>query len=136
MPLRKKIYTVGAKVPFEDVDYFGVFHHAAYLRYFEQARSEWFHALGFSLVELKADEFQFTIPTVDLAFLKPLRLDDAFKMHIEVEKLGGASLQLLQTITNPQDDLITRAHIKLVGIDLNGKPRAFPEDLKEELKTW
>lgn len=87
------------RVYYEDTDASRVVYHAAYVKYFERARTEWLRALGFSQHSLH-DELGvvFTVANIEVDFLRPGRLDDELRVAVSVEQVRRASLTFRQEL--------------------------------------
>src|ERR1044071_1087355 len=92
-------FTWTVRVYYEDTDASGVVYHAAYLRFFERARTEWLRALGHGQEQLRQSSgLAFTVANMEIAFVKPARLDDELEVTVEIEQLRGASLKIRQNL--------------------------------------
>jgi len=127
------------RVYYEDTDASGVAYHAAYVRYFERARTEWLREQGFSQHELH-DRLGvvFTVANLEVDFLRPARLDDELSVTVSVEQVRGASLTFRQAATRKGDDApLARAHVRVGCVDAAtfrpcALPRAFVEQLDKQ----
>lgn len=121
------------RVYYEDTDLSGVVYHANYLKFFERARTEWLRALGCSQERLR-DEVQvvFTVSRVEVAFLKPARLDDELDASVVVGEVRRASLGLTQELwrrgSTPM--LLATAAVRVACVDAaRFRPVALPAAL-------
>ena len=101
------------RVYYEDTDASGVVYHAAYVRYFERARTEWLRARGFSQEALIKQDLAFTVANLEVDFLKPARLDDELDVTVVVEKVGRASLEISQSLGRPGEPPMARARVRV-----------------------
>ena len=119
------------RVYYEDTDASRVVYHAAYVKYFERARTEWLRALGFSQHRLHdALGVVFTVANLDVAFLRPARLDDELRVAVAVEQVRGASLTFRQELfrDGEGDAPLARAHVRVGCVDAASfRPRALPK---------
>ena len=125
------------RVYYEDTDLSGVVYHANYLKFFERARTEWLRALGCSQERLR-DEVQvvFTVSRVEVAFLKPARLDDALEAMVTVVEQRRASLGLHQALwrVGAAPLLLATAEVRVACVDaVRFKPVALPEGLRARI---
>src|ERR1044071_7159076 len=111
------IWTV--RVYYEDTDASGVVYHAAYLRFFERARTEWLRALGQGQEQLRQSQgLAFTVANMQIDFLKPARLDDELDVSVAVEQVRAASLKVTQTLRRrPDQALLARAAVRVGCVD-------------------
>jgi len=111
------IWTV--RVYYEDTDASGVVYHAAYLRFFERARTEWLRALGQGQEHLRQSRgLAFTVANMQTDFVKPARLDDELDVTVAIEQVRGASLKFRQTLRRRSDQaLLARADVRVACVD-------------------
>lgn len=92
------------RVYYEDTDASGVVYHANYLRYFERARTEWLRSLGLGHeVLMQQYGVAFTVSHMDIAFLRPARLDDELEATVLIAERKRASLRFAQTLRRRDD---------------------------------
>lgn len=125
--LNKPHFEFPVRVYYEDTDAAGVVYYANYLRFMERARTEWLRNTGYELDEIERDHgFIFAVRTANLEYIRPARLNDLLTVHVELKKLGKASLELEQNIYRDQV-LICHGMIKLAGLDAGSyRPKAIP----------
>lgn len=95
-----KTFVYSIRVQFEDVDFFGVLHHPAYLKYLERARSEMFLDLGVSLHEFHKEGHGILISDVVQKFLRPAFLGKEIYVLTRVGALRQASIRWVQSIVD------------------------------------
>lgn len=125
------------RVYYEDTDASRVVYHAAYVKYFERARTEWLRALGFSQHALH-DELGvvFTVANIEVDFLRPARLDDELQVAVSVEQVRRASLTFRQVLhrKGQGDTPLARALVRVGCVDVqNFRPCPMPEAFMKHL---
>ena len=126
------------RVYYEDTDASRVVYHAAYVKYFERARTEWLRALGFSQHVLH-DELGvvFTVANIEVDFLRPARLDDELVVVVTVEQVRGASIafsQVLHRKGQPGQPL-AKARVRVGSVSFDTfRPCALPAAFKDKLQ--
>jgi acyl-CoA thioester hydrolase len=123
------------RIYYNDTDAGGVVYHANYLKFMEQARTEWLRSLGYSQRELKKElSLLFTVSQIDIKYRAPARMDELLTVNSETTRIGGASIHFRQQITNELDHMVCEADITVACIDANTfKPKRLPAQLKPEL---
>lgn len=126
------------RVYYEDTDASRVVYHAAYVKYFERARTEWLRAMGFSQHALH-DELGvvFTVANIELDFLRPARLDDELVAAVTVEQVRGASLTFSQVLHRKGEDEtpLARARVRVGCVSYETfRPCPLPEPFVNQLK--
>ena len=130
-------FTFPVRVYYEDTDASRVVYHAAYVKYFERARTEWLRAMGFSQHALH-DELGvvFTVANIELDFLKPGRLDDELQVAVSVEQIRRASLTFRQELHRKGEGgaLLARARVRVGCVDVGTfRPCPLPEPFMNHL---
>lgn len=122
------IFTWNVRVYYEDTDAGGVVFYANYLRFFERARTEWLRAAGVSRLDMNNHSMMFAVKNAAIDYRTPALLDDELKVTVIVQKIGRASIQLLQEVWRG-DDLLTTASIKIACIGMHTlRPCAMPPE--------
>ena len=123
--LSKKIY-------YHDTDCGGVVYYANYLKYFEEARTEFLEEKGFLLKELAARGILFVVRRVEIDYKSPAHYGDALTVTTEISKAKSVSLDFSQQI-NRQDQMLVKAVTQLVCVNGNFQPQVMPDSLREVL---
>ena len=115
------------RVYFEDTDACGIVYYANYLHYAERARTEMFRAHGIESSDLiNTDGIVLAVRTCNIDYFMPAKLDDSLLIESKFNKIGGASIEIDQTIKRSGLDLV-KITIVLACLNLDtGKPQRFP----------
>jgi acyl-CoA thioester hydrolase len=124
------------RVYWEDTDAGGVVYYANYLRFMERCRSDWLRAQGVDQRALREQQgLQFAVASVSVDFLRPAVLDDEITVTAELQRLGGATIEFVQTIWRADMQLID-ARVRIACLDSDSlKPRAIPKDMFMEWRN-
>lgn len=120
------------RVYYEDTDFSGVVYHGAYLRFFERGRTEFLRLLGVDQSRMFAEGHAFAVRSMRLDFLKAARMDDCLDVVSRVAALGGASIDMRQTIVRGEQ-VLAEAAIRL-GLVEDDRARRLPPDLAARLR--
>ena len=127
------------RVYYEDTDASRVVYHAAYVKYFERARTEWLRAQGFSQHELHdALGVVFTVASIEVDFLRPARLDDELRVTVGVEQVRGASLTFRQGLfrNGEEGTPLAQAHVRVECVDAETfRPCRLPQAFINQMRT-
>lgn len=125
------------RVYFEDTDAGGIVYHSCYLNFAERARTEMVRELGISQQALLESGTAFAVRRAALDYLRPARLDDLLVVETEVRSVGGATVELDQTIRRDGDGTeLVRLDVRLGYITLSGRPARLPAALRGLFETW
>jgi acyl-CoA thioester hydrolase len=113
------------RVYYEDTDFSGNVYHAAYLKFFERARTEWLREAGIHHSELARTGIAFAVRSMDIQFDAAAHIDDLLSVRTAVAAIGGARLTLSQRILR-DETVLTRANVTVVAIKTSGGPARMP----------
>ena len=127
------IYKLPIRVYYEDTDAGGVVYYANYLKFAERGRSEFLRALGFENKALmEQEEILFVVGHLEADYLASARLDDMLTLETAVSETGNASFSMKQRVFCGEKLLFVMT-VKLVCVNLQGRPVRLPAKLKEVL---
>jgi acyl-CoA thioester hydrolase len=113
------------RVYYEDTDFSGNVYHAAYLHFFERARTEFLRAEGIHHSELAKEGIAFAVRRMEIDFAGAAHIDDLLTVETSVVSMTGARLTLQQTIARGSTEL-ARATVVVVAITTAGKAARMP----------
>jgi len=109
------------RVYYEDTDCGGVVYHSNYLKFMEQARTEWLRNLGLEQdVLIEKYGVIFAVKSLSIDYIKPALFNQKLKVETIVEKAGKVSLLFNQKIYLDEEknkcELLTSADVKIVSL--------------------
>jgi acyl-CoA thioester hydrolase len=124
------------RVYWEDTDAAGIVYYANYLRFIERARSELVREAGIDQRALQAGPgLSFQVRRCEVDYLAPARLDDVIEVETAVDSLGGASIDMLQTVRREGAELV-RARVRVACVDRDGRPRRLPAPVRQAMAEF
>jgi acyl-CoA thioester hydrolase len=128
-------HAVAIRVYYEDTDFTGVVYHANYLRFFERGRTEFLRGLGLGQRALHGETggIAFVVRHIVVDFLRPARMDDLLQVETDLAALGGASVEVSQTIRK-EAEILTRASVKLALVQA-GRVIRLPPAMRQRLES-
>lgn len=119
------------RVYYEDTDFSGSVYHANYLRFMERGRTELLRTLGVVQADMRDTgtglPLGFVVRRMEIDFRRPARMDDQLTVETRVAEVGGASLDLLQSIRREAETLVeAKVRIALVS---GGRARRLSAEL-------
>ena len=121
------------RVYYEDTDLAGIVYYANYFKFIERARSEYIRELGIDQRQLKAAGMVFAVRRVEADFLSPARFDDLLDVETGLTRLGGASVNLEQTVSSGAMRLF-QARVRLAVLSESGRPLPIPADIRQKFQ--
>lgn len=125
------------RVYYEDTDFTGLVYHGSYVRFFERGRSDFLRSIGIGHAGLRDAETPgaFVLAKLDLAYLRPARIDDALNVRTRYRAIKGPRLIISQRVERDGAVLAT-AEVTAVFIHLDGRPRRPPPALIDAVSPW
>ena len=119
------------RIYYEDTDAGEIVYYANYLKFAERARTEFLRHHGIKQSELLENErIAFAVRRAEADYRKPAKLDDLLEVHTRLVKVGGASLEMEQTLMRDQETLVS-VKVRIACIHLEGRPVPIPQDLRK-----
>jgi acyl-CoA thioester hydrolase len=126
----RALFSLPARVYWEDTDAGGVVYHARYVAFLERARSEWMRSIGHGQQEMiDALDLVFAVRDMHLDFRRPARLDDALEVTVALARVRRASVEFAQEV-RLDGGVLASARVRVAAIDARSfRPRALPGEL-------
>jgi len=125
-------FCIEKKVYYHDTDCGGVVYYANYLKYLEEARTEYFSSKHISLKELAEKNIWFAVSQIIVNYKSPAKYQDTLKISTRIERVRAASIQFVQKVIN-DSLLLIEAKTTLVCVDRDFKPRPIPLEVRKPL---
>lgn len=125
--IQKQIY-------YHDTDAGGVVYYANYLKFLEEARTQFFEDLGAGVRAFADHGLIYAVRYCNVAYKSPARYGDRIMCDAKVIKVTGAQVVFGQRVWDPADDrTLVEAEVALVCLTKEFKPHPLPDDLKKRL---
>ena len=118
------------RVRYAETDRMGLLHHANYLVYFEQARTELLRNSNASYKEMEDQGFFLVVAEAEVKFKKPAHYDDVLTIRTTVTRTSPVRLEHKYEVFR-DGTLIAEGATTLACVDREGKLRAMPTWLSE-----
>ncbi len=122
-------FYIEKKIYYHDTDCGGVVYYANYLKYLEEARTEFLLLKGIELVKLAEKNAMFVVARVEIDYKSPARYQDRIRISAAVEETKLSAVKFYQEIRK-ENTLLARARTTLVCVDNELKLRKMPEEVK------
>jgi len=124
--MKKKIY-------YHDTDCGGVVYYSNYLKFLEEARTEFFAEKGLSIKELADAGILFVVARQEIDYKFPARYGDLLEINTWVSSNSSVRLEFDAEIKNQDGELISKAKTILVCVGTDFKPKVIPEEVKRRI---
>lgn len=133
--IENRQHILPVRVYFEDTDFSGYVYHTSYLRWCERGRSDLLRMLGIHHSDLMdgledRQPAAFVVRSLQIDYLRPAKIDDVLEVVTECTAVGGTFITLHQEVMRG-DELLCRVSVKVVLINLEGRPVRLPPIIKE-----
>ena len=119
------------RVRYAETDRMGLLHHANYLVFFEQARTELLRGLGTNYRDLEDQGYYLVITKVEVKYRRPAHYDDLLTVRTTVTKTSPVRLEHEYQVFGPAGDLCCTGATTLACVNGEGKIQPMPEWLSQ-----
>jgi acyl-CoA thioester hydrolase len=119
------------RVRYAETDRMGLLHHANYLVYFEQGRTELLRCLGLTYKELEDQGHLLVLSKVEVRYRSPARYDDLLKLKTSVVRATAVRIDHRYDLYR-DGTLLAEGTSTLACVDRNGRLQPLPEFLQTE----
>src|SRR5436190_15924581 len=121
------------RVRYAETDRMGLLHHANYLVYFEQARTELLRGVGATYKDMEDQGYLLVLTKVEVKYHKPARYDDLLTIRTTVERATYVRIDHRYEVLRDGERLAEGA-TTLACVDRDGRPQALPEFLRGDAR--
>ena len=122
------------KIYYHDTDCGGVVYYSNYLKFLEEARTEFFAEKGLSINELAHNGVLFVVARQEIDYKSPAVYGDILDIETNIAEISAVKIIFEHQIHNQNNQLITKAKTILVCVDKNLKPGAIPEEIRNKIR--
>ncbi len=122
------------RIYYHDTDAGGVVYYANYLKYLEEARTEYMRAKGIDLKELTKQGIWFVVKGVDIQYRSPGRYADILDISSKITKTKNVSLEFTQEVKR-KDETLVCAKTTLVCVTDQFRPTPIPQEILDKLAS-
>jgi acyl-CoA thioester hydrolase len=121
---------IEVRVRYAETDRMGLLHHANYLVYFEQGRTELLRPLGKSYREMEDQGFFLVLHKIEVKYRRPARYDDVLRLRTSVSRVTPVRIDHKYELMR-DGELLAEGSSTLACVDRDGKLQPLPEWLQE-----
>ncbi len=120
---------ISIRVRYAETDRMGYLHHANYLDYFEQGRTELLRESGLTYRDVEDRGFFLVLTKLEVRYQRPARYDDLLTLRTTVERTTAARIDhRYELLCDGQ--LLAEATSTLACVDRTGRPQVLPDCLR------
>jgi acyl-CoA thioester hydrolase len=121
---------ISIRVRYAETDRMGLLHHANYLVYFEQARTELLRSLGLTYRDLEDQGYLLVLTKIEVRYKRPARYDDLLTIRTTVVRTTAVRIDHSYEVLR-DGLLLAEGATTLACVDREGRPQALPDALRE-----
>ena len=121
------------RIYYHHTDCGGVVYYANYLKFLEEARTEYFEFKNASIKQLADSGTMFVVARQEIDYKFPAVYGDELDIQTQVGAITGVRIEFLHEIYNQNKQIIVKAKTILVCVDKSLKPQVISEGLRKKL---
>jgi acyl-CoA thioester hydrolase len=125
-------FFIEKKVYYHDTDSGGVVYYSNYLKFMEEARTEFCLDRGVNTADWFKKGIAFVVVHLEIDYKAPAQYGDVLQVSAAVEKLGNSSIHFIQEVKNDQK-LLVRARTVWACIGKDFKTQSLPREVRSDL---
>jgi acyl-CoA thioester hydrolase len=119
------------RVRYAETDRMGLLHHANYLVYFEQGRTELLRQQGFSYRDIEDQGFYLVLTKVQVRYKSPAYYDDLLTLRTFVQRITLVKIEHRYELVR-DGVILAEGETTLGCVDKSEKVQALPESLRRD----
>ncbi|MBF0365877.1 MAG: acyl-CoA thioesterase [Oligoflexia bacterium] len=124
-------HQISSRVLYIHTDCSGVVYHAHYLMYFEMARAAIMRTCGHPYAKVEESGIYCPIIDTSLSYLRPLKYDQLFFIHIRPAALERATMRFDYVISDEDQNIYCRGHTTHCTVNRQFRPIQVDISFKE-----
>jgi acyl-CoA thioester hydrolase len=124
-------HEITIRVRYAETDRMGLLHHANYLVYFEQGRTELLRAQGLAYKDVEDQGFLLVLTRVQVRYRSPARYDEVLTLRTTVVRTTLVKIEHRYELLR-DGTLLAEGETTLGCVDRNGRVQALPKFLQPE----
>ena len=123
------------RVRYAETDQMRIVHHASYVVWLEEGRSNWMRSHGHSYAQFEQEGLVLAVTDLQVRFKKAARYDQAVTVRCWIEKVRTRQLEFGYEIVQPETgDIFVTAATKHVCLNRTGQVTNIPQTWQKFLK--
>lgn len=121
------------KIYYHHTDSGGVVYYANYLKFLEEARTEFLQDNGVSTQELARDGILFVVARQEIDYKLPAFYGDILQIDTRISYSSAIKMEFEYEIKNQNNKLISSAKTIMVCVGRDFKPKAIPAEIQKKI---
>lgn len=125
---KPRVAETNFRVRFAETDQMGIVHHAAYVVYMEEGRSELTRQFGASYASLEESGYSLAVTELNVRYVAAARYDQRLTVRTWIAQLQSRGLTMQYEIVNAETGQVLATGLsKHICIDHEGQVRRLPD---------
>jgi acyl-CoA thioester hydrolase len=121
------------RIYYHDTDCGKVVYYANYLKFLEEARTQFMEEKGIFIKDLIKQGVLFVVARQEIDYKSPAFYGDVLDIQTRLENLSGVKMVFSYDIKNQEEKLVSCAKTTLVCVDKDFRPQEIPQRLRRAL---
>ncbi len=121
------------RIHYHDTDCGGVVYYGNYLKFLEEARTDYLEGIGFSVKGLMDQGVLFVVRRQEIDYKFPAVYGDTLDITVWIKESSPVRIQFAYEIKNQDGRLLSKAVTDMVCVGKDFKIRELPPELRERL---
>lgn len=122
------IYSYKHKVQYYETDQMGIVHHSNYIRWFEEARTDFMEKMGMGYHEMEASGILSPVLTVEASYLRMIYFGDTVTISTSIKEYNGIKLTVGYEVISDKTGMVhCKGTSKHCFINKEGKPLSLKQ---------
>lgn len=118
------------RVRYAETDQMGVVHHAAYIIWFEQGRTDYMREIGVNYADVERSGLFLAVGEVQIRYGAPARYDEEIRVLTRIDRVQSRAVTFAyEVLRADSDERLASGYTRLIAMDANGTARTIPRDL-------
>ena len=122
------------RVRYAETDQMGIAYHGNYFAWFEVGRTDLLRGRGLTYRDLERTGLRLPVIETAAKFIRPALYDDILEIRTRLAALSGARIGFSYEVHRDGADLLATGATSHAAVDLAGRPRRLPADLRRRLE--
>jgi len=122
------------RIYYHHTDCGGVVYYANYLKFLEEARTEYFEQRGIMVKDLSQKGILFVVARQEIDYKFPAVYGDTLTIDAKIANVGAAKIEFINEIKNQDNKIIALAKTIMVCVGKDLKPKQIPDEIRGKLK--
>ena len=119
-------------VRYAETDAMGVVHHANYLVYFEEGRSQYMRDLGSDYAQIEAIAYRLPVTEAQLRYIGSSRYGERVRIRTRIGENRSRRLTFHYEVIAPESgDILVTGYTRHIWTDVDGKVTRVPENWRK-----